>query len=157
MAIRESAVMPERPLTNKQRAFCREYVKDSNGTQASIRAGYSKTGAVSRGSELLTFRKVQNEIARIIAGIQVKVGWSVEVAVEMLLATRQRAILNNQPAVEVSSVVAINRMFGLDQDNQIGGLAPESISDDQASRWSDMAAAANQERLKGPKLAKEAV
>ena len=28
-------------LTDKQRAFCIEYPKDFNGTQAAIRAGYS--------------------------------------------------------------------------------------------------------------------
>lgn len=32
-------------LTAKQKVFCEEYIKDSNGTQAAIRAGYSVTSA----------------------------------------------------------------------------------------------------------------
>jgi phage terminase small subunit len=32
-------------LTNKQKVFCEEYIKDSNGTQAAIRAGYSVASA----------------------------------------------------------------------------------------------------------------
>ena len=64
--------MTERPLTNKQQAFCREYVKDSNGSQAAIRAGYSTAGAKVRGSELLTLRNVTQEISRIQAGYREK-------------------------------------------------------------------------------------
>ncbi len=126
--------MSDRPLTNKQLAFCREYVKDSNGTQAAIRAGYSKAGAVSRGSELLTFRKVREEIGRIIAKIQVKVGWSVETAMEMLIETRQRAIFNNQPAAEVSCVVSINRMFGMDKDAGVDKVDKPKLSETEQAR-----------------------
>jgi phage terminase small subunit len=32
-------------LTQKQKVFCEEYIKDSNGTQAAIRAGYSVVSA----------------------------------------------------------------------------------------------------------------
>jgi phage terminase small subunit len=32
-------------LTQKQKVFCEEYIKDSNGTQAAIRAGYSVASA----------------------------------------------------------------------------------------------------------------
>ena len=34
-------------ITAKQDIFCREYLVDLNGTQAAIRAGYSKKGANS--------------------------------------------------------------------------------------------------------------
>ena len=34
-----------RPLTDKQKRFCREYIKDFIGTQAAIRAGYSVRSA----------------------------------------------------------------------------------------------------------------
>jgi phage terminase small subunit len=37
--------MKEKKLTPKQKAFAREYVKDGNGTQAAIKAGYSKNAA----------------------------------------------------------------------------------------------------------------
>jgi phage terminase small subunit len=37
--------MKEKKLTPKQKAFAREYVKEGNGTQAAIKAGYSKNAA----------------------------------------------------------------------------------------------------------------
>lgn len=46
----------------KQSAFCREYVKDYNGTQAAIRAGYAKSRAKETASELVTKSNVQKEI-----------------------------------------------------------------------------------------------
>lgn len=49
-------------LTNKQRAFVAEYLKDCNGTQAAIRAGYSAKSAASIASENLTKPKIQRAI-----------------------------------------------------------------------------------------------
>lgn len=40
-------------LTDKQRAFCIEYIKDYNATQAAIRAGYSEVSARYIGYENL--------------------------------------------------------------------------------------------------------
>lgn len=41
-------------LTDKQKAFCREYIKDHNATQAAIRAGYSAKTAQEQSSRLLS-------------------------------------------------------------------------------------------------------
>lgn len=41
-------------LTDKQRLFCHEYLKDLNGTQAAIRAGYSENSAQEIASENLS-------------------------------------------------------------------------------------------------------
>lgn len=40
-------------LTERQKRFCEEYLKDLNGTQAAIRAGYSKKTANEQSSRLL--------------------------------------------------------------------------------------------------------
>ncbi|MCF0260646.1 MAG: terminase small subunit [Erysipelotrichaceae bacterium] len=40
-------------MTDKQRRFCEEYLKDRNATQAAIRAGYSKRTAKQIGNSLL--------------------------------------------------------------------------------------------------------
>lgn len=40
-------------MTGKQRRFCDEYLIDQNGTQAAIRAGYSKKTANEQASRLL--------------------------------------------------------------------------------------------------------
>jgi phage terminase small subunit len=40
-------------LTEQQKKFCREYMKDFNGTQAAVRAGYSKKSAGEQATRLL--------------------------------------------------------------------------------------------------------
>ena len=43
----------EKKLTDKQEAFCQEYLIDLNATQAAIRAGYSEKTAASMGQQNL--------------------------------------------------------------------------------------------------------
>ena len=49
-------------LSDKQEAFCREYLIDLNATQATIRAGYSENTANSQCSRLLVNASVQRRI-----------------------------------------------------------------------------------------------
>jgi phage terminase small subunit len=56
----------EGKLTNRQLAFCREYCKDFNGTQAAILAGYAEKHADITASKYLRFSKVQAEIKRLL-------------------------------------------------------------------------------------------
>ncbi len=52
-----------RKLTNRQQAFCREYVKNGYcGTQAAITAGYSRRSARSIASDILTKPDIQQRI-----------------------------------------------------------------------------------------------
>ena len=60
-------------LSPKQSKFCIEYVKDYNGRQAAIRAGYSPKTAQEQASRLLSKVKVQKEIARRESRIENKV------------------------------------------------------------------------------------
>lgn len=53
-------------LTDKQLAFCREYVVDWNGTQAAIRAGYSENTANVIASENLAKPYIRAEITRLV-------------------------------------------------------------------------------------------
>jgi phage terminase small subunit len=46
--------MKEKKLTPKQKAFAREYVKDNNGKEAAIRAGYDEKYAKQQAYENLT-------------------------------------------------------------------------------------------------------
>jgi phage terminase small subunit len=52
-------------LTLKQRMFCNEYQIDYNGTQAAIRAGYSKKTANEQAAQLLAKLSIKNEINRL--------------------------------------------------------------------------------------------
>jgi phage terminase small subunit len=52
-------------LSNKQEAFCREYLIDLNGTQAAIRAGYSHKGAHVQAAQLLSNHKVSEYLQQL--------------------------------------------------------------------------------------------
>jgi phage terminase small subunit len=60
-------------LEPKQLAFCREYVVDYNGTQAAIRAGYSKKTANEQAARALAKVSIQEEIAKAEHEIQNKI------------------------------------------------------------------------------------
>ena len=60
------------PMTARQLAFCREYLKDYIGGKAAIRAGYSRKGADQQASVLLRNTKVAKELARLAAQVKKK-------------------------------------------------------------------------------------
>jgi phage terminase small subunit len=51
-------------LTERQRRFVQEYLRDLNGTQAAIRAGYSPRGASVRGSKLSRHPLIAAEVEK---------------------------------------------------------------------------------------------
>lgn len=61
--------MQKKSFTVKMMRFCEEYVKDLNGTQAMIRAGYSERSAKVQASTLLTKPNVKSYIAELQADI----------------------------------------------------------------------------------------
>lgn len=50
-------------LSEKILIFCNEFIKDNNGTQAAIRAGYSPKSASSTATRLLARNDVQQQIS----------------------------------------------------------------------------------------------
>jgi len=58
-------VIKDDSLTDKQKAFCEEYIVDLNATQAAVRAGYSKKTADVQGPRLLGNVRVAEEIERL--------------------------------------------------------------------------------------------
>jgi phage terminase small subunit len=52
-----------KPLTNKQRAFVAEYMKDCNAGAAAARAGYSARSAKTLGQRLLTDPRIAAAVA----------------------------------------------------------------------------------------------
>ncbi len=52
-------------MTDKQQAFCEEYLIDLNATQAAIRAGYAVNSANEQGCQTLAKLNIQAEIQRL--------------------------------------------------------------------------------------------
>jgi phage terminase small subunit len=65
-------------LNKKQKRFCEEYIVDLNGTQAYIRAGYSKNGADVSASQLLGNPRVSEYIKEMNEKVSFRTGVTVE-------------------------------------------------------------------------------
>jgi len=65
-------------LTDKQKAFCREYLLDFNGTRAAIAAGYSEKTANRIASQNLSKLDIQNEIKELADQLNKDHGNSIE-------------------------------------------------------------------------------
>jgi len=53
-------------LTEKQKMFCKEYIKDLNATQSAIRAGYSEKTAAEIGRQNLMKLEIQAKIKELL-------------------------------------------------------------------------------------------
>lgn len=87
------------PLNERQRIFCREYIKTGNGKQSVIKAGYSARTAEVTASKFLREPKVVAEIER------------------LREKKEKKAIMDAQEVMELFSAVArgeIKDQFGLD-------------------------------------------
>lgn len=73
-------------LEPRQERFCQEYVKDLNGTQAAIRAGYSEKAAKEQASRLLT----KANVLQLIDALQAKVAEKAGVDSEQVLRELSR-------------------------------------------------------------------
>lgn len=83
-------------LNEKQKAFCREYIKDFNATQAAIRAGYSEKTANRIASRLLTKVDIQEYVDKLKHEAAVKS----RVTPEWILAKLEQIVemgLGNEP------------------------------------------------------------
>ncbi len=95
-------------LNEKNKQFAKEYVKDFNGTQAAIRAGYSKKTAKVTAAKLLTKANIQSFIKK----LQERTAERVEITKERLL--------NELYKIAISDVRKIYTVDGcLDQANML--------------------------------------
>lgn len=72
-------------LTPKQERFCHEYLKDSNGTRAAIRAGYSKRTANEQAAQLLAKLSIQQRVKTLTDKISAKTEITAERVIEELM------------------------------------------------------------------------
>ena len=77
-----------RKLTKKQEMFCKEYLKDLNATQASIRAGYSEKTARQIATNLLSKVYIQERIQKYMDKRSEKVNITAEDVLQSILNVR---------------------------------------------------------------------
>lgn len=81
-------------LTDKQDAFCREYLVDLNATQAAIRAGYSDKTANRTASENLSKPDIQNRISELKAARNEDVGVNAAYVLKRLVEIDQMDVVD---------------------------------------------------------------
>ena len=114
-----------KPLTAKQHRFSEEYPKDSNATQAAIRAGYSKKTAYSIGQENLKKPVIAKAIEIQFAILRERCAVSVETLTDELEDARLSAMADKKGAsAAVSAIMGKAKLHGLliDRKGFSGGL-----------------------------------
>lgn len=102
-------------MTPKQAAFVSEYMIDHNGTQAAIRAGYSKRTARQQAVELLASGEVQQAIKVAETAAQQRNAITIDDLLSELEDARQLAKLEGQASAMVSATMAKAKMLGFDK------------------------------------------
>lgn len=120
----------ELKLNQKQKIFCREYIKCGNGTQAAIKAGYSKNTARHQASQLLTKRHIKAEIDRISERKDKKAIMDAQEVMELYSAIA-RGEVKDQFGLEASLADRIKAMNEIakrtiDIDNRIKGIPDQN-------------------------------
>lgn len=77
-------MMKEVSFTKKQKCFADEYLKDYNGKQAAIRAGYSEKTAENQASRMLRLVKVAEYLGKRQIEKEKKIGITIEAIIDEL-------------------------------------------------------------------------
>lgn len=95
-------------LNPKQEAFCREYLIDSNGKQAAIRAGYAPKNAEITASKYLRLSKFQEHLDKLRDKIESK---KILTAIEIQEMLSARAT-DELDALGIKAIDILNKMQG---------------------------------------------
>ena len=116
-------------MTQKRQRFAVEYVKDSNATQAAIRAGFSKKTAYSQGQRLLKDVEVQSAIERFRAPIVEEAGVTLENHLRKLAEIRDAALGAEQFGPAATAEMARGKVAGLyvDRVEDVTRLTDEQL------------------------------
>ena len=98
-------------LKEKQKCFAREYLIDNNGTQAAIRAGYTRRSAASTSSYLLINPNIREYIARHSRASAVAVNATMEFVILGLM--REAVDKSNAGSARVAAYTQIGKYHEL--------------------------------------------
>jgi len=88
-------------LSDRQRVFCEEYLKDLNATQAAIRAGYT-----TKNAKQVAFQLMENQAIRIaIDGLRAERSKGTDVTKDFVLRGIQKAIRQAEDANNMNAML----------------------------------------------------
>jgi phage terminase small subunit len=99
-------------LTDKQGAFCNEFLLDHNATQAATRAGYSSETAQEQASRLLSNVMVRREVDRLIAERSERVQIDADAVIRRFDALYYEALVANDLSTAVRCLEALAKCTG---------------------------------------------
>lgn len=110
-------------LTPRQKAFCQEYLKDLNATQAAIRAGYKESGADDQGPRLLGDHRVSAYIASLMGELEKARAITPQLVLDALLEIAKDE--ETRPADRIRAWELIGKHLGMwrDQAEQVTQIA----------------------------------
>ena len=106
-------------LSAKQLAFCREYLKDYNATQAAIRAGYSAHTAKQQGARQLTKAAIITEVGRLQEQKQERGGIDAEYIISELKDVARLAKKDKQWAAVNRALELLGKTLAMFTDRQL--------------------------------------
>ena len=115
-------------LTIRQTRFVDEYLIDYNGTQAAIRAGYSKMAAKEQASRLLTNANVKALIGQKHIETEIRLQISRDDIIKGLLGTIELARSQGKPLAMISACREMAKMLGY-YNTPSTGNEPEAPSE----------------------------
>jgi phage terminase small subunit len=99
-------------MTPKQESFVREYLLDSNATQAATRAGYSARTANEQGARLLANASVAAAISEARRKIAERADFTVDEHMDTLARLRDQAEKEGKYSAAVSAEMARGKVAG---------------------------------------------
>lgn len=114
----------DRPLTDKERAFCRHYVEQGcfNAKGAAIKAGYGAASAHVTASQLLKKPMIQREIERLLGGPKGAAIMVIDAAADAAKGARMAASTYNPEAVRMAEEADADLAAGLSRAYVVAGL-----------------------------------
>lgn len=103
-------------MTDKQKMFVKEYMKDLNATQAAIRAGYSENSAKEIGCENLTKPNIQEAIQKEMEERTQKVEITAEYVLSNLKKVAENSMDRNDSAGANKSLELLGKYLKLFTD-----------------------------------------
>lgn len=136
----EPAEIVELGLTERQKLFCLEFLKDLNATQAMIRAGYSENSADKKQSELTSNEKIQKYINWLRQKRQDKTGVTVDEIVRRLVRIADKAERDDEYTAALRALELLGRHQAMFTDKQVIQNAdnPWATGDDEQSIADDI-------------------
>ena len=124
-----------RPLSDKQSAFIDEYMINGHNATQAYKTAYPncKGGWDKLGPRLMGKDGIRTEIDRRMAEMADKAEYTQQDSIDRLKRYADKAETANQFSSAVSSVIALNRMFGWDKDNSMDTDQQDKLDAKQVS------------------------